>query len=114
MPAKNEGVLGLSYGWAYGEDGWHTGMDSNITQIAALLGGSAVSRTVPLACIPLTTNGKVYIIPENKSVGFILDGALSVIPAKKGMMFNIEDENNTVYQFDGTNWIDYLDFGNVV
>lgn len=38
--------LGLTYGWALGESGWHTAMDANLKRLGALVGLSVKSRAL--------------------------------------------------------------------
>lgn len=54
--------LGLTYGWAQGENNWNSGMDANLKRLGAVVGLSVKDRD--LATPPATpVDGDRYIIP---------------------------------------------------
>ena len=56
--------LGLTYGWEQGENNWHTGMDSNLKKLGAIVGLSVLNRD--LSTPPDTAaNGQRYIVASN-------------------------------------------------
>lgn len=85
------------YGWAFGEDGWNTGMDENILKFSFMFTG-AVDEVV--SSLPAATNGKsVFLTSDNRfyfSVGTIWYSS----PCPKWFEFTIKDSGQT-YQFDG-------------
>lgn len=111
MPAKTEGVLGLSYGWALGEDAWNTGMDTNIHTLATLSQLNVITKTLSTNDIPTTTNGNVYIASDTGSIVYILENSKLILVPKEGWKAVVKDENDSEYIFNGTDWVEYLDFG---
>lgn len=62
MAAKVEPRSGLNYGWAFGETGWNSGMDANLTRLGRFgFHLSALSRA--LATPPASpADGATYIV----------------------------------------------------
>lgn len=61
--ASTDPNLGLTYGWALGESGWHTEMDANLKRLGAVVGLSVTSRTVTTP--PASpADGDRYIVPS--------------------------------------------------
>lgn len=121
MPAKQDPNLGLNWGWAYGEDGWGTGMDANMKAVAALLHCSVVSATT--AATPgAPTAGDRYIVPASGVSGAWVgsEGKLAVYieaaweyhTPKTGWRAWVEDESRH-RQYTGSAWeaIDPYDVG---
>jgi len=118
MTASTEANIGLSLGWAYGEDGWNTGMDTNL----AVLGGlsqlyvkSATTGTKPVS----PTNGDRYYVPVGATGDWssyekyiaIYSGFHSdwkYVLCKAGMEFRVADDSDASYYFDGTNLVDSI------
>ncbi len=62
MPAQQEGVMDLYYGYSSGESGWGNQISANFIKIGALMQIAVVSRTT--AAPPTSpTNGVTYIVP---------------------------------------------------
>ena len=60
--ASTEVRFGLTYGWAYGENGWHTGMDANLLKLGRF-GVHLSVKDRDLATPPASpTAGDTYII----------------------------------------------------
>jgi hypothetical protein len=97
--------LGLSAFWTLGEDGWNTGMDTNLRTLSVLVQGKAISKTTSLPGSP--TNGDIYIVPTADANGDEIairdDGAWVYIVPIEGDMVYVTDASN-LYQFDGAAW----------
>lgn len=63
MPAQTEPRSGLQYGWSYGEDGWNTGMDSNMLKLGRFAYHLTVlDRDVSDPSTLTPANGDAYIV----------------------------------------------------
>jgi hypothetical protein len=98
--ASTDPNLGLNYGWALGESGWHTGMDANLKRLGAVVGLSVKDRdlTLPPAS---PTAGDRYIIPtgatgawagKTDQIAVYISGAWEYYVPKVGWLAYIEDE----------------------
>ncbi|MCH9691044.1 MAG: DUF2793 domain-containing protein [Gammaproteobacteria bacterium] len=64
MPAITDPNLALNYGWAPGESGWGTDMDTNLKRLGAIVSLSVIDRD--LAEPPDNPgNGDRYLIPAD-------------------------------------------------
>lgn len=109
MAAKQGPVLGLSYGWAEGENGWKDGMDANLLKL-----DSVIHLTVQsiIAGPVLTDNGTRYIVGASPTGAFAgkagqlavrVDGLWVFYPPVKGWRSWVETLG-AYYRYDGTNW----------
>lgn len=88
MSASQEARSGIYYGWSLGENGWNTGMDSNLLQIGRLaLGGGVLDRdlTAPPGS---PTAGDAYIPAATAT----------------GAWAGLEDD---IVIYDGSGWVNY-------
>ena len=63
MAASSEPRSGLVYGWAYGENGWNTGMDANLLRLGRFgfhLSAKSRAVTAPPAS---PASGDTYLVP---------------------------------------------------
>ncbi len=111
MTAKNEQNLNLFLGWDLGEDGWNTGMDSNMIIIGALARQSVKSRTTDTKP-PTPSDGDIYFVPasatgdwasytNNIAVYSSFKTNWEYIPAPKNYPFRVEDESDTAILWNG-------------
>lgn len=109
MPAIQDPNLGLSYGWAAGEDGWKPGMDANLKKLGALVMGAALS----VANTPAVTDpGARYIVGTSPTGDFAgqanklavrIEGAWQFYTATAGWaLFDLSVSRYRI--FNGTAW----------
>lgn len=109
MPAIQDSNLGLSYGWAAGEDGWKPGMDANLKKLGALVMGAALS----VANTPAVTDpGARYIVGTSPTGDFAgqanklavrIEGAWQFYTAAAGWaLFDLSVSRYRI--FNGTAW----------
>lgn len=92
--ASTDPNLGLTYGWALGETGWHTGIDANLKRLGALVFLSIKDRN--LSTPPASpANGDRYIV------------APSATGAWSGKDGQIACWNGTIWEFytPKKNWL---------
>lgn len=61
MPSSTEPRSGLLYGWAYGENGWNTGMDGNLLRLGRF-GFHLSVKDRDAAVPPSPTSGACYLV----------------------------------------------------
>lgn len=116
MTATNDANLGLYLGWAYGEDNWNTGMDANMAVIGGMTHLYVKSKTTTTKPVS-PTNGDRYYVPvgstgdwsayeENIAIYSGFHSAWFYVPAKAGMEFRVEDEDDASFYFDGSDLVD--------
>lgn len=96
--------IGLTGGFASGEDGWADAMNLNLLLISALLRG-AKSRATALPGSP--TNGDIYIVPtggaDANKVAIRDNGSWTYFTPVEGVRLWVDDENVTVV-WTGSAW----------
>ena len=111
MAAKQGPNLGLSYGWALGENNWNTGNDASLLKLDAVIHLSVLSI---IAAPVLTANGTRYIVGASPTGAFAgkagqlavcVDGLWVFYPPVKGWRSWVETLGS-YYRYDGTAWID--------
>lgn len=114
MPASTLTNVGLLAGWSDSEDGWGTGMNSNLRKIDALVQPIVLSiANTP----PATANGNVYLVGTSPSGVFA--GQANAIaryttsPANAWEFFTpkvgwevYNQGTNTKFRWSGTAWVD--------
>lgn len=101
------GSLGLSGGWTAGEDGWHTGMASNLLWLSVLVQGRFVDQVTAEPGSP--AEGAVYILSAghathpNELAVFDNGAWLYRAPLAGWRLFNTT--LGIFSQFDGTAWL---------
>lgn len=109
--ASTDPNLGLTYGWALGESGWHTGMDANLKRLGAVVGLSVKDRnlTDPPAS---PSNGDRYIIPSGATgawagktdqIAARVAGVWEFYAPKVGWLVYVEDEQ-VLSAYKATGW----------
>lgn len=98
--ASTDPNLGLTYGWALGEFGWHAGMDANLKRLGAVVGLSVKSRatTTPPAS---PSDGDRYLVPagatgawsgKTDQIAARVASAWEFYAPKVGWLAYVEDE----------------------
>lgn len=98
--ANTDPNLGLTYGWALGESGWHLPMDDNLKRLGAVVGLSVKNRTT--ATPPASpADGDRYLVPvtatgawtgRDDQLAVRIAGVWEFHPPKVGWLCFIEDE----------------------
>ena len=109
MPATQDPNLGLSYGWAIGEDGWKPGMDANLKKLGALVMAAVAS----VANAPtVTDNGTRYLVGTSPTGDFAGQANKLAVRIAGAWQFYAPGEGWAVFDlsvsryriFNGTAW----------
>ena len=103
--------LGLTHGYVLGESGWHTGMETNLKRLDALVHLAVLDRdlTTPPSS---PTDGDRYIIPsgatgawagKTNQVAVRINGAWEYYAPKVGWLAYVIDEDKLVV-YKATGW----------
>lgn len=113
MASQQDPNFGINFDWDLGEDGWNTGMDSNLKKLGATAFLHVISATTT-AQPGLPTNGDRYIVPDSATGADWLnnDGKLAVCiesvwefyTPSKGWTARVGDDLDML-TYDGTDWI---------
>lgn len=99
MVQKVSPFVEAKYGWAYGSDGWNTGVDENFVKFSALIEGN-IDGVV--SSLPAVTSGQVYFLTTDNRLYFSADNTWYSSPCPINFTLTIRDTGDT-YQFDGVN-----------
>lgn len=112
MPASTEPRSGILYGWAYGESGWHTGMDANLLKLGRF-GFHPAVKTRTLTAPPASpASGDSYIVAATATGAWagkenqiaVWDGAAWQFGVpREGWTAWVDDENVLIGHI-GTAW----------
>lgn len=98
MPQQQAPWLETAYGWAYGENGWNTGMDSNLLKFSVLFDCNVDSI---VASLPSAVNGKVHYLTTDNRLYFAVGTTYFSTALPRWFEFKDRLTGNT-YQFNGT------------
>lgn len=121
MASKNDPILGLFYGWNLGEDGWNTGMDTNLTLLGMVAQISVKSQTTITPPVS-PANGDVYYVPtgatgewsgNTKKIAYLVEGVWQYATPNLGWEWSVEDESDRRYMFNGTDPVDAFTLSSV-
>lgn len=98
MSQQQSPWLETAYGWAYGESGWNTGMDSNLLKFSVLFDRNVDSI---VASLPPAVNGQVHYNTTDNRLYFAVNTSYFSTPVPKWFEFKIRSTGDT-YQFNGT------------
>ena len=99
MPQKISPFIDVKYGWNFGESGWNSGMDENITKFSFLFDRNIDAIVSTLPSNP--TNGQAFFLNTDNRMYFRVDSSWYSSPTPKWFEFQIRS-TGVVYQFDGT------------
>lgn len=103
MPAKISPFNNVSYGWAYGEDGWNTGMDENLKKFSFLFDSNL---TAIVSSVPSAVSGQSYFNTTNNLVYFCVQtGTWESFAPPKWSEFTIKT-TGVKHRFTGTELIE--------
>lgn len=98
MPQQQAPWLETAYGWAYGENGWNIGMDSNLLKFSVLFDCNVDSI---VASLPSAVNGKVHYLTTDNRLYFAVGTTYFSTALPRWFEFKDRLTGNT-YQFNGT------------
>lgn len=112
MAASTATNIGLQYAWALGEDGWNTGMDSNLLKLDSLVQPNVIDSTLTTPPGSPTTGDK-YIVAtgsggawaglDNKIVVYANSTWISYTPQEGWIVY--DQTNNYYLKFNGSAWV---------
>lgn len=112
MPASTEPRSGILYGWAYGESGWHTGMDANLLKLGRF-GFHPAVKTRTLTAPPASpASGDSYIVAATATGAWagkenqiaVWDGAAWQFGVPREGWTAWVDDENVLIGYLGTAW----------
>lgn len=90
--------LETAYGWAYGENGWNTGMDSNLLKFSVMFDRNVDSI---VASLPPAVNGQVHYNTSDNRIYFAVNTTYFSTPVPKWFTIVVRTTGVT-WQFNGT------------
>lgn len=112
MAASTATNIGLQYAWALGEDGWNTGMDSNLLKLDSLVQPNVIDSTINTPPGSPTTGDKYVVATGGSGSWSGLDAKLVIwsgsawvsYTAKEGWI--VYDQTNNYYlKSNGSAWV---------
>lgn len=112
MAASTATNIGLQYAWALGEDGWNTGMDSNLLKLDSLVQPNVIDSTINTPPGSPTTGDKYIVATGGSGAWSGLDAKFVIwtgsawvsCTAKEGWI--VYDQTNNYYlKFNGSTWV---------
>lgn len=113
MAASTATNIGLQYAWTLGEDGWNTGMDSNLLKLDSLVQPNVIDSTLTTPPGSPTTGDKYIVATGGTGSWNTLDAKVVIwsgsdwvsCTAKEGWI--VYDQTNNYYlKFDGSSWVE--------
>lgn len=95
---KQSPYFDINYGWAYGADGWDTGMNENLLVLSFLSTQRVISIVPSVPDSP--ANGDAYIVSSDNSARFYADGVWNIVYPSDGWEFTTA-EDSTTWVFEG-------------
>lgn len=90
--------LETAYGWSYGENGWNSGMDSNLLKFSAMFDGNIDGIVTSL---PPAVSGQAYFNTIDNRIYFAVGTVYYSTPVPIWYKVNIRGTGD-LYQFNGT------------
>lgn len=98
MPQQQAPWLETAYGWTYGENGWNSGMDSNLLKFSVLFDRNVDSI---VASLPPAVNGQAHYLTTDNRLYFAVGTTYFSTPVPKWFEFK-DRSTGAIYQFNGT------------
>jgi hypothetical protein len=98
MTQQTSPFLEAKYGWNYGESGWNTGMDENLTKFSFLFDKNIDGI---VSSLPSVVNGTAYFLTTDNRIYFGVSGAWYSTPTPKWFTLILRSSGAS-YQFNGT------------
>lgn len=98
MAQQQSPWLETAYGWAYGENGWNTGMDSNLLKFSVLFDRNVDSV---VASLPAAVNGQVHYNTSDNRLYFAVNTTYFSSPVPKWFIL-ADRSTGGAWQFDGS------------
>jgi len=113
----------IKYGWDLGEDGWKSGMDSNLLSFDAFINTRVLDKDLadPSALAP--SAGDMYIVGptaindwvgQDHHIAYYTGASWLFYAPKVGAFTLVGDEDDAPYRFNGTVWVATWFFKGVV
>jgi len=90
--------LETAYGWAYGENGWNSGMDSNLLKFSVMFDRNVDSI---VASLPAAVNGQVHYNTSDSRIYFAVGTTYFSTVVPKWFTFVVRSTGES-WQFNGT------------
>lgn len=90
--------LETAYGWAYGENGWNAGMDSNLLKFSFLFNGN-VNGVV--SALPAAVDGEAYYLTSDSRLYFCVGTTWYSSPTPRWFQFRNKN-TGVLYEYNGT------------
>ena len=99
MSQKLSPFIESKFGWEYGESGWNSGMDENLTKFSFLFDRNIDAIVSTLPSTPV--NGQAFFLTTDNRMYFRVESTWYSTPTPKWFEFQIRS-TGVVYRFDGT------------
>tara|TARA_R110000744_G_C19371770_1_gene563173 strand:+ start:42088 stop:43911 length:1824 start_codon:yes stop_codon:yes gene_type:complete len=103
MASINSPYFSINYGWASGEDGWNSGMDSNLLVTSFLLKGSVDSFVASLPLSP--SEGDSVILTTDNQAYFFVNGDWFFVSLEEGFEFNVLSDD-TRWRYESGSFVE--------
>lgn len=109
MPQQQSPWLETAYGWAYGENGWNTGMDSNLLKFSVMFDRNIDSI---VASLPPAVNGQVHYNTTDNRIYFAVNTSYFSTPVPKWFTVVVRSTGVT-WQYNGTLLVEVQSVGSL-
>lgn len=109
MSQRQSPWLETVYGWAYGDNGWNAGMDSNLLKFSVMFDRNVDSI---VASLPPAVNGQVHYNTTDNRLYFAVNTTYFSTPVPKWFSI-VERTSGNTWQFNGTSLIDIEGIGSL-
>lgn len=101
MSQKSSPFVDVKYGWDYGESGWNTGMDENLTKFSFLFDKN-IDGVV--SSLPSVVNGTAYFLTTDNRIYFGVSNSWYSSPTPKWFTLIVRSTGAS-YQFNGSSLV---------
>jgi hypothetical protein len=102
MAQQQSPWLETAYGWAHGENGWNTGMDSNLLKFSVLFDHNVDGIA---ASLPAAVNGQVHFLTTDNRLYFSVGAIYYSTPVPKWFTL-VERTSGNTWQFNGVSLVE--------
>ena len=101
MPQQTSPFLEGKYGWAFGEDGWNTGVDENFLKFSFMFDRNVDSI---VSSLPSAVNGQSHYLTTDNRLYFAIGSVYYSSPVPKWFIIFVKSTGQT-HQFNGTSLV---------
>jgi hypothetical protein len=101
MSQQQSPWLETAYGWTYGENGWNTGMDSNLLKFSVMFDRNVDSI---VASLPAAVNGQVHYNTSDNRLYFAVNTTYFSTPVPKWFVI-VERSTGQTHQYNGVSLV---------